>query len=409
MNIQVNRVRVVTAAALSLLIAGLMGCSGATSVMSPTLAVADTNNNRVLLYKSPIDQINDATVVLGQADSEHGEPNRGTEKPDANTMNLPVSVAKDAKGNLYVADSGNARILIFQPPFTSGMKASVVIGQSGFTSADANVGSEAASPTGMGSPYAVTIDSNGNLWVSDVSNSRILEYTPPFSNGMAATLEIGQTSLDAYSACETTSVPTAHKLCSPQGISFDSEGDLWVADSDNNRVLEYEPPFTTGMAANLEIGQPADSGFTSNLSSGPSARSFFAPVSIAFDPEGHLWVTDFGFNRVLGYAPPFTNGMAASSVVGQADFDHGSKNQNSKEPAGNSLSGPWGLAFSSDGSLGVTERDNNRILFFASPVTQGAKATVVIGQPNFTTASRNRGSGKLGGNTLEAPFGVTAF
>jgi sugar lactone lactonase YvrE len=409
MNVQENRLRVIMTVASSLLVAGIFGCSGATSVMSPTLAVADTNNNRVLVYSSPINQIDGATVVLGQTDSEHGEANRGTEKIDANTMNLPVSVAKDAKGNLYVADSGNARILIFQPPFTSGMKASVVIGQSGFTSANPSVGAEDASPTGMGSPYAVTIDSSGNLWVSDVSNSRILEYTPPFSNGMAAALEIGQTSLDTYSACETTNVPTARKLCSPQGISFDKEGNLWVADSDNNRVLEYKSPFATGMAASLEIGQPADSAFTSNSSSGPSASSFFAPVSVAFDPDGHLWVTDFGFNRVLEYAPPFTNGMAASSVIGQADFDHGSKNQDSKSPADNSLSGPWGLAFDSDGTLGVTERDNNRILFFTSPLTPGAKASGVIGQPNYTTASRNRGSSKPGGNTLEAPFGIATF
>ena len=409
MNVQENPLRVVMAAASSLLAAGLFGCSGATTVTAPTLAVADTNNNRVLLYSEPIDQIDGAAVVLGQTDSEHGQANRGTEKPDANTMNLPVSVVKDEKGKLYVADSGNARILVFQPPFTSGMKASVVIGQSGFTSADPNVGSGGASATGMGSPYAVTLDSSGDLWVSDVSNSRVLEYTSPFSNGMAATLEIGQSSLDDYSSCEPTSVPTARKLCSPEGLSFDKEGNLWVADSDNNRVLEFKPPFATGMSASVEIGQPAESAFTSNSSTGPSASSFFAPVSVAFDPNGHLWVTDFGFNRLLEYAPPFTNGMAASSVVGQVDFDHGGKNQGSKSPADNSLSGPWGLAFGSNGTLGVTERDNNRILFFASPLTQGAKATAVIGQPNFTTASRNRGSSKPGGNTLEAPFGMTAF
>lgn len=67
----------------------------------------------------------------------------------------------------------------------------------------------------------------------------VLEYTSPFSTGMSASLVIGQSSF-------TTGEPaaSANGLGEPRGAAFDPSGNLWVADSVNNRVLEYSgaPP-----------------------------------------------------------------------------------------------------------------------------------------------------------------------
>ncbi|HTF70699.1 MAG TPA: NHL repeat-containing protein [Edaphobacter sp.] len=225
---------------------------------------------------------------------------------------------------------------------------------------------------------------------------------------MAATLAISQTSTNNAKVCYQTP-PTTKALRSPEGIAFDAKGNLWIADADSHRVLEYTPPFSTGMAATMELGQPAATAFTSGSSDGPSATSLAAPVALTFDPSGNLWVADYGFNRVLKYAPPFTNGMAAESVLGQADFTHGDENQGRTGPAADTLSGPWGLAFDSGGNLNVTERGNSRVLLFAPLLSNGMSASAVIGQTDFSAGAQNRGSDSPTANSLGQLFSLSAF
>jgi hypothetical protein len=392
-------------AALFFACASLLACGSAPtlSVADPTLAVADTGNSRVLIYNTPVDKIMGPAVVLGQTDFFKGGANQGTETPGANTLNVPGSVARDSAGNLYVADSGNSRVLIFRPPFSTGMKASVVIGQHGFTSRDTGSGASE-----MGTAYSVAIDTKGNLWVGDDSNARMTEYVPPFSNGMAATLAIGQTSTDAARVCYETP-PTARTLCAPFGMSFDAKGNLWVADADSYRVLEYTPPFSTGMAATLELGQPASTPFTSGSSTGPSATSLGVPFDVTFDAGGNLWVAEKGYNRVLEYVPPFSNGMAAAFVLGQVDFNHGDMNQSGNRPAADTMSQPTSLAFSSDGTLSVIDYGNSRVLFFAPPFRQGMKATALVGQTDFTSGDQNHGTDTPTDKTLAGPFSLSTF
>ena len=86
--------------------------------------------------------------------------------------------------------------------------------------------------------------------------------------------------------------PTSQTLDLPLGITF-SGGNLWVADSGNNRVLEFTAPFTNGEAASKVIGQ---SSFTSYTISS-SASGLDVPRAVAFDSAGDLWVTDTANNR----------------------------------------------------------------------------------------------------------------
>src|SRR6185437_14084343 len=110
-------------------------------------------------------------------------------------------------------------------------------------------------------PSAVAVDSKGDLWVLDSQLAEAFEYVPPFSTGMSASLVIGT------GPCEigrgTFNSPTARNFCYPQGIAFGPKGDLWISDWGYSRVVEFTPPFSTGMAASLEIGEPATDPFTS--------------------------------------------------------------------------------------------------------------------------------------------------
>ena len=105
--------------------------------------------------------------------------------------------------------------------------------------------------------------------------------------------------------------PSANSLCDPVGVTVDSAGNLYVADTGNARVLEYNAPFAgcgsfpcVGPSANLVFGQGGD--FTANSCDGAglSASSLCFPLGVAVDSSGDLYVVDESDSRVLEYSSP---------------------------------------------------------------------------------------------------------
>lgn len=365
------------------------------------LAIADFEDSRVLLYKAPFSTGENASVALGQPDFS----NRNAPViPAANTLAYPAGVTVDSSGNLWVADSWDCRVLEFQPPFTNGMDASLVIGQPTLET----VTSQHYACAIFNTPVAVAFDSHGNLWVDDGWASLISEFTPPFTTGMQPTLTIGQVSpCDIGYKNYVPPYASATTLCGPDAIAFDAKGDLWVSDSADLRVLEFAPPFSSGMAASLELGQPPATAFTSNAPQPPSATSFCAPQGLSFDSSGNLWVADC--DRVLEFVPPFSNDMAASLVLGQPNFTQG-LNEAPVPPAANTLAGPVGLWFESNGNLMVSDSGNGRVLIFTPPFHNDMDATTVIGLPSMTSAGNAcLNDQPPGANTLCLPEGGVAF
>jgi hypothetical protein len=247
----------------------------------------------------------DASLVIGQQNFTTNGGSSGIPASQSN-MNNVVGVAFDPAGNLWAGDFNNNRILEFEPTFASGMNASVVIGQTDFTSTGA-----ATTASGLNVPKFFTFDGNDNLWVSDYANNRVLEFATPLSTGEAASLVIGQTDFTSSGSGTTSST-----LKAPFSAAFDPDGDLWVADSVNNRALEFVPPFTSGMSASVVIGQP---GFTSS-NSVTTQNGLASASDVKFDSVGNLYVADPNNNRVMIFEPPLTTGMNASIVIGQQNF-----------------------------------------------------------------------------------------
>ncbi len=274
--------------------------------------------------------------------------------------------------------------------FTSGQSASLVIGQKDFTS-----NSVGGSQNGFSAPGWTIFDSSGNLWVGDVHSSRVLEFKPPFSTGMQASLVIGQPDFEASTKATSQSGLAAHYVI---GIAFDSSGSLWVADHDNDRVLEFKPPFSTGMPASLVIGQKD---FDHGLP-GRSTDGLIAPVAVYFDHSGNLWVLDGGNGRVLEFKPPFANGMSASLVIGQANFET-REPSTTRSTLGKDTDSD--LTFDPSGNLWVSDTGNNRVLEFKPPLSNGMNASLVIGQPDFV--SRQSTLSQSGLSTFPYGGGVT--
>jgi hypothetical protein len=138
-------------------------------------------------------------------------------------------------------------MLEFKPPFSNDMAASLELGQpAGATAFTSNTANNGGvSATSLYWQTRSAFDGDGNLWVSDTSNNRVLEYAPPFSNGMAATLELGQPS---GATAFTTNAPntTQSGLSYPFTVSFDSSGNIYVADVTNSRVMIFDPHSAMG-------------------------------------------------------------------------------------------------------------------------------------------------------------------
>src|SRR5260370_11734627 len=121
-----------------------------------------------------------AVLVPGQPDF----PSPGHATTESG-MTQASDVAADTAGNIFECESDN-RCLQFRPPFSNGMNASVVIGQTDFTSKGT-----ATTQSGLNFPFVGTAVNGGNLFVSDNANDRVLEFTPPFTNGMNASVVVG--------------------------------------------------------------------------------------------------------------------------------------------------------------------------------------------------------------------------
>ncbi len=255
--------------------------------------------------------------------------------------------------------------------------ASIVIGQSNFTSSNQGTG-----PAGIGSSDYIAVDKSGNLWVSDYSQGWVAEFAPPFSNGQKAALEEGAANFSA-GGCTT-----GNALCEPSGIAIDPSGNLWAGDGQNASIQEFKAPFSLGESSSVLLG-----GFYLNH---PPNATNFGPNGLAFDSSGNLWVVDGGFNRILEFTSPFTNREAASLVIGQPNFSTDSNNNNQSM-----LNAPGFATFDNSGNLWVSDTYDNRVLEFKAPFTNGESASIALGQPNLSSTAANTTQ-----STLSMPQGL---
>ncbi len=199
---------------------------------------ADVNLHRVLIFNTPVTDDTTADVVLGQATFLTNTANQPVGNPAPNNLNMPIGVALDADDNLYVADSGNNRVLMFEPPLSNGKPASKVFGQVDFTHNNAN--DPAISATTMSGPVSVTVDlKDGRLYVADATNSRTLEFVDPGSDATADRVFGQNGNFAAGNPNQGGGTASADTQSDTAGVIVDSAGNMYVSDRLNHRVLRY--------------------------------------------------------------------------------------------------------------------------------------------------------------------------
>jgi hypothetical protein len=314
------------------------------------LVVADTDNNRVLIWNSiPTTSNAPADVVLGQPDFKTGTPNTGTGDvriPNAKSLRGPQGVWLQ-NGKLFVADDMNHRVLIWNSVPTSNFQAAdMVLGQPNFTTAtqpDLTKQTLGAAANTLLNPVAVSSD-GVRLFVTDLGHNRVLIWNSiPTQNQQPADVEIGQPDM----ASATPNYTGSGGLCASNGTDSDgnatyppvcagtlnfprsalSDGTrLFIADGGNDRVLIFNQiPTQNAAAADLVLGQPdlvsvhtsdtTDAADTARRASSDSVRT---PTSLAWDGT-NLFVSEPYSRRIMVFtvgAPvlPLTGVRNAASL-----------------------------------------------------------------------------------------------
>lgn len=344
-------------------------------------AIIDALSSRILIFE-PYDRWPEevtsfspsARSVVGQGgDFSQHKPNRGAPEPAAGTFSGPVAGVV-AGGELYLADAGNHRVLVLPWQGVDFGPAVRVAGQPAFHLSGANFvesrGFQFRDASFADAGMAVDTRSDPpHLYVADTYNHRVLGYRDlrSLSTGAPADLVIGQP--DMFRAhCNyphnDPNRPNQSGLCSPTGLAVDDEGNLWVADSGNGRVLRFRRPFEHPdplPKADLVIGQTS---FTSKITD-PTARTMASPYGLAFAGNDGLLVSDQVHNRVLFFPSTggYTSGMAATKVFGQPDFTSALL-ASSQEPEDNRMGNPHHIAVDTDARIYVTDTRFNRVLVF---------------------------------------------
>ena len=196
--------------------------------------------------------------------------------PTDGSLSGPTRIAFDPAHRLWVANSGNGTLVRFNAAQLTGSGAPA----------------PAVVLSGLGHPTALAFGANGSLWVSDNQARTIVEYTA------------GQLATSGSPAPRVVLSTMGSSLMRPAGLAFDDSGTLWVANPGNGTVVSFTP-------AQLAVtGSPAPHLVLSSV-----AGTLGAPLGLAFDGEGSLWVMrDAGILEKFGTRELTATGAPPPSV-----------------------------------------------------------------------------------------------
>ncbi len=257
-------------------------------------------------------------------------------------INNPYAVAIDSSGNVYIADTTNNRIRKIALDGT--IQTIAGTGTPGY-SGDGGPATNAR----LNNPSGIAVDSSGNVYVADRYNNRIRKIA---TDGTIST--IAGTGSASYSGDGGPANEAA--INSPTGVTVDSSGNVYIADRYNDRIRKIATDGTistvtgTGSSGYSGDGGPADQ------------AQLYWPFGVALDSGGNLYITDYSNHRVRKVTPDGTIQTVAGTGSSGISEDGGPADQAQ-------LYSPSGIAIDSSGNIYIAEYGGSRIRKIASDGT----------------------------------------
>jgi hypothetical protein len=274
--------------------------------------VADASNHKIR-------KITAAGVVSTLAGSTQGDAD-GTGA--AAQFNYPYGIATDVDGNVYVADTYNHKVKKITP---AGVVTTLAGSTSGYTDA-----------TGGAAQFSyltgVTVDDDGNVYVSDKDNHKIRKITPA---GQVSTLA-------GSSSGFADGTGAAAQFNSPYDVAVDADGNVFVADASNHKIRKVT---SAGVVTTLAGSTQGDADGTG------AAAQFYYPFGVATDADGTVYVADTYNHKVK----KVTTGGVVTTFAGSSN---GYSNGEASASKFNYLTG---IDFSVPGIMYIADKDNHKV------------------------------------------------
>ncbi len=299
------------------------------------------------------------------------------------TLAFPRGLALDSQGSLYVVDSLNHRIRKIDPDGTIR-----TIAGNGIPTFAGDGGPAVNASIAL--PEGIAIDAAGNLYIGDTSNQRVRKIN---AQGIISTLAgNGQ---KTYSG--DGGPATAAALDAPTGVTVDAAGNIYIADTNNQRIRKVTPAgVISTVAGNGKKGFSGDGGPA-------TAAMLSAPNRLTLDPAGNLYIADQENNRVRKVTPQGVISTVAGTGQSGASGDGG--------PAiSAALNSPNGLAIDRNGNLFIADLASSRIrAVLAAPPGIQVSPTALTFAANATGAPPPAQSISVTGTIPGIPFTVNIF
>jgi sugar lactone lactonase YvrE len=409
---------------------GTFNCSAQTCTQPVTFAplvpgvragavVALDSSNNVLgtTYISGIGSGGLAVLIPGTIQTVAGDgdwKSEGDNEPATTTeLFLPAAVALDGAGNLYIADSAHNRIRIVCAaagpafPGITCTKAGYIYTVAGTQGTSGYAGDGLASTSStveVNTPSGIAIDGAGNILFSDTGNHVVREISS--ATGILTT--IAGTGTRGFSG--DGAAATSAQLHAPAGVAVDLSGNVFIADSNNNRIRVVCAGSSSVLGVACSAGNivtVAGSSATSPLGDGSSAiaAALNGPYAIALDAAGNLYIADSANHRIravcAGSGPLPGVACPAAGVINTVAGNGTDAFGGDQGPAIDAeLYAPSGVAVDPAGNLYIADTQNFRI----RKVTAGGTISTIAGT----------GLGSYGGDngpatsaSISGPYGLT--